>query len=105
MLASTRRSFLPTLVLVLSLCGLAAADNIRTPSHRHHAINRLQEPSANATLSKRTDNAKFTYYSTGQGACGSTNQDSDWVSSFSSPYDTVSHRARIRISPDCRVER
>ena len=81
MLASTHHSFITTVVLALSVCGLAAADATHVPARRHHAVNRLHEPDATATLSKRVDNAKFTYYETGQGACGGTNKDSDWVSS------------------------
>lgn len=67
------RSFCTTLVLAL----LAVADHTSASTRRHH-LNRLE--SANQTLSARSnDNAKFTYYEAGLGACGQTNKDSDWV--------------------------
>lgn len=82
--ASARRSFLPTLllllILALSLSLLAAADSHTRdapPRRRHHALSRL-EPNR-TLLSKRYDNAKFTYYHAGNGACGGSNGDNDWV--------------------------
>ena len=75
--SAPRRSLLSTFVLALSLCSVASADH--TPAKRHHAVNRVEYPSSAATLGKRTDNAKFTYYETGEGACGAQSKDSDWV--------------------------
>ena len=79
MFASATRSFATTLVLALSLCSLAAADGPHDdPARRHHAVSRMAAADA-SSLAKRYDNAKFTYYETGLGACGTTNKDSDWV--------------------------
>ncbi len=76
MLANPHRSILITFVFALSLCSIVLADH-HGFSRRRHAISHL-EPEQ--TLSKRTDNAKMSYYEAGQGACGQTNNDNDYVS-------------------------
>jgi hypothetical protein len=48
--------------------------------HVKHYLGSGALASANNThLAKRFDNARFTYYAAGQGACGKTNQASDYV--------------------------
>ena len=69
-------SLLPTVVLSLSLCSAVFADPHQ--ARHHHALNRLPAVQ-NVTFTKRTDNARFSYYSAGLGACGQTNSDSDFV--------------------------
>lgn len=76
MLAFAHLSFLSTLVFSLSLSSLVTAGSHEAPRRRHAGTNFLQ---TNHTLSKRYDNARFSYYEAGQGACGATNSDSDFV--------------------------
>jgi len=39
----------------------------------------------NVTLQKRYDNARFTFFDTGLGACGTTNKASDFIVALNSP--------------------
>lgn len=77
MLAFTSFGFLSILAASLSLCGLALAGRHEPPRRRHPGTNYLER---DHTLSKRFDNARFTFYEAGQGACGGFNSDSDFVS-------------------------
>lgn len=63
--------------LVLSLGTLAAAGNHESFKRHHVGPARLDQ---NHTLSKRFDNARFSFYETGMGACGKYNNDGDFVS-------------------------
>lgn len=76
MLAFANLSFLSSLVLSLSLSSSVLAGPHDTPRRRHAGTNFLQQ---NHTLAKRIDNARFSYYEAGQGACGATNSDADFV--------------------------
>ena len=77
MVAFACLSFLSTVVLSLSLSTLAVAGAHEPPRRRHAGTNFIAR---NHTLSKRFDNARFSYYEAGQGACGAVNSDSDYVS-------------------------
>ena len=74
------------LAMVVSLLLLAVASHAIAVPHgdiKHHTVP-AQFEGKNATeydLTKRytVDHSKWTYYSTGKGACGGTNKDSDWV--------------------------
>ena len=67
-------SFLTTLVFTLSLAYQALASS-------HGALKR-RHPSTLNTVERRAqfDNARMTFYKTGQGACGGFNNDNDFVS-------------------------
>ena len=74
-------SLLPTVVLSLSLLGVANADKHGHGTRHHHAqLNRLPTE-RDDHIGKRFDNARLTFYEAGLGACGQTNTDSDFVSS------------------------
>ncbi|EKM55664.1 uncharacterized protein PHACADRAFT_256446 [Phanerochaete carnosa HHB-10118-sp] len=81
MVAFASLSFLSALVLSLSLFTAAAVGSHETPRRRHPGTNFLGQ---NHTLSKRFDDARFSYYEAGQGACGATNSDSDSIVALNS---------------------
>lgn len=70
-------SLVSAVVLSLSFCSSVLAD-----SHNSHHPHAFKHTERNHTLSKRFDNARFSYYETGLGACGKTNTDSDFVGSI-----------------------
>ncbi|KIP09285.1 hypothetical protein PHLGIDRAFT_18677 [Phlebiopsis gigantea 11061_1 CR5-6] len=89
MLALANFTFLSTLVLSLSLSSFVLADSHESSRRRHAGTNFL---STNHALSKRFDNARFSYYETGEGACGAFNKDSDFIVALNSAqYDGGSH--------------
>lgn len=92
MLAFANLSFLSTLVFSLSLSSFVLAGSHETPRRRHTGTNFL---SSNHTLSKRIDNARFSFYEAGQGACGGFNTDSDFVST-NLQFSVRNHRSQIR---------
>lgn len=69
-------SFLTTLVLSFSLAHQAVAS-----AHGHGTLKR-RHPSNLNTIERRAqfENARMTFYKTGQGACGGFNNDGDFVS-------------------------
>ncbi|GJE86993.1 hypothetical protein PsYK624_030760 [Phanerochaete sordida] len=81
MVAFASLSFLPAVVLSLSLSTLALAGAHDAPRRRHAGTNFLAQ---NHTLAKRFDNARFSYYEAGTGACGATNSDSDFIVALNS---------------------
>ena len=70
-------ALLKNVLLSLSLASLAVAGTHDAPRRRHAGTRSLQPETA---LTKRYDNARFSYYEAGLGACGATNSDSDFVS-------------------------
>lgn len=75
-------AFILTFLTFLLFTSDAVAASI-VPSHgtsraRRHSRN--LSSTASSTITKRVDNARLTYYKAGQGACGATNNDGDWVS-------------------------
>ena len=80
MVAFAKLSLLKTVLLSLSLSSVAVAGTHDAPRRRHAGMNFLKQ---NTTLAKRYDNARFSYYEAGQGACGATNSDSDFVRVYS----------------------
>jgi hypothetical protein len=76
MVAFAKLSLLKAVLVSLSLSNAVVASSHDAPRRRHAGTNFLQQ---NHTLSKRYDNARFSYYEAGKGACGATNSDSDYV--------------------------
>lgn len=76
-------------LLFLSLLEVAFADNhaVEISNKRRHAglsSSRMGTSRAPRGLEKRFDNAKFTLYQTGVGACGKTNSNSDFIVALNS---------------------
>lgn len=69
-------SLLKAVLLSLSLSSAVVAGSHDSPRRRHAGTNFLKQ---DHSLSKRFDNARFSYYEAGKGACGATNSDSDFV--------------------------
>ena len=98
----TRSCFVP-LVMFLLFATLSFSASVATHgallARRHHTISNTSTESA--SLVKRVDNAKLTYYKAGQGACGATNKDEDWVRLPTlyrvSTADDVAHLSHIQI--------
>ncbi|KAI0948275.1 hypothetical protein AcV7_009072 [Taiwanofungus camphoratus] len=70
--------------LVLSLFSFVAAESNahllgrnHGASRRRHAVNHLQH--SERDLQKRFDNSRFSFYDAGTNACGSVDQDSDFI--------------------------
>ncbi|KAJ3773833.1 RlpA-like double-psi beta-barrel-protein domain-containing protein-containing protein [Lentinula raphanica] len=87
---NSRRSLL---YFLLSLCAfqfVLARHEFDPLSHRRHTLNaNLAKREAasfrrETSLEKRFDDARFTYYAVGLGACGQTNQPSDFIVALNS---------------------
>ncbi|TFY78372.1 hypothetical protein EWM64_g5642 [Hericium alpestre] len=73
------------LSLALSVApAVASADShafvARSHGRRHPGVSRVEARG----LEKRFDNARFTYYADGLGACGKSNQPSDFIVALNS---------------------
>lgn len=64
-------------------CGdNAHSNNLRANKHKVRAALSEDVAIQHNTLEKRYENARFTYYAAGLGACGGYNTDNDFVSFF-----------------------
>lgn len=76
------------LLVALSFCSGSLGHVAHAHQARRHHLKRqddlaVRDP-GNINLFKRFDNARFTYYADGLGACGSTNQPSDFIVALNS---------------------
>lgn len=65
--------------VMLSLSALALTESNAHEAPRHHSRDIARRARGDVRLYKRFDNAKFTFYDVGKGACGHTNQGSEFV--------------------------
>ncbi|TFK55221.1 hypothetical protein OE88DRAFT_1017206 [Heliocybe sulcata] len=79
--------------LSLSFFGLASADSSHAQLNRRHHVARNDLASREThQLGKRFDNARFTYFQDGLGACGQYNGPNDFIVAVNIPqYDGGSH--------------
>ncbi|KAJ3908548.1 RlpA-like double-psi beta-barrel-protein domain-containing protein-containing protein [Lentinula edodes] len=79
--------------IILSLCAfhlVSASHNLDPIIHRRHTMNAnlVKREAASlrrkTSLEKRFDDARFTYYADGLGACGQTNQPGDFIVALNS---------------------
>ena len=69
--------FRATFLFAALAAALVSADS---PSHDHVGRRRHNFGLAERSVEKRFDDTRFTYFAVGQNACGSFDQDSDFVS-------------------------
>ncbi|KAK0459581.1 RlpA-like double-psi beta-barrel-protein domain-containing protein-containing protein [Desarmillaria tabescens] len=74
---------IPIVTLALSLAALAVPHDNNIHAHRHNGVAKRARGDLNNFV-KRYDNARWTFYDVGLGACGSTSVSSDYIVALNS---------------------